>query len=60
MKLPDSDPLREEDYILISDPWRQDWEKGVQVPVNPDIIPQANLKPLPGMESIYGPYGFKL
>lgn len=36
MKLPDSEPLLPDEYILIADPWRQDWEKGVQVPVNPE------------------------
>ena len=37
MKLPDTECLFPEDYILISNPWRQDWEKGVQVPVNPEM-----------------------
>lgn len=40
MKMPDSEPLLMEEYILITDPWRQDWEKGVQVPVNPDAATQ--------------------
>ena len=40
MKMPDSEPLLIEEYILIADPWRQDWEKGVQVPVNPDASRQ--------------------
>ena len=40
MKMPDSEPLLPDEYILISDPWRQDWEKGVQVPVNPEASKQ--------------------
>lgn len=43
MKLPDHEVLDRNDYILINDPWRQEWEKGVQVPVNPDSLPVANV-----------------
>ncbi|XP_066429850.1 protein Jade-1 isoform X2 [Eleutherodactylus coqui] len=39
MKLHDSYQLNPEDYYVLADPWRQDWEKGVQVPVNPEFIP---------------------
>ena len=39
MKLADNQPLTEEDYWGILDPWKQEWEKGVQVPVNPDLLP---------------------
>jgi hypothetical protein len=39
MKLPDSEPLSAEDYLVITDSWKQEWEKGVQVPVNPDSLP---------------------
>lgn len=39
MKLADSDTLQDEEFFIISDPWRQEWERGVQVPVNPDNIP---------------------
>ena len=38
MKLPDSEQLNVDDYVTISDQWRQDWEKGVQVPVHPENI----------------------
>lgn len=31
MKLADSEPLTPEEYWLITDPWKQEWEKGVQV-----------------------------
>ncbi|XP_072261923.1 protein Jade-1 isoform X2 [Pyxicephalus adspersus] len=38
MKLYDSYQLNPEDYYVLVDPWRQEWEKGVQVPVNPELI----------------------
>ncbi|KAL8622154.1 hypothetical protein ACOMHN_052956 [Nucella lapillus] len=44
MKLADKDSLPEESYFLISDPWRQEWEKGVQVPVNVIDIKDAKVK----------------
>lgn len=44
MKLADSEPLQEGSYFLISDPWKQEWEKGVQVPVNMSDIVQADIK----------------
>uniref|UniRef100_A0A3P9NH71 Protein Jade-1 n=1 Tax=Poecilia reticulata TaxID=8081 RepID=A0A3P9NH71_POERE len=40
MKLHDSYQLNPEDYYVLADPWRQEWEKGVQVPVSPQSIPQ--------------------
>ncbi|XP_024124005.1 protein Jade-1 isoform X2 [Oryzias melastigma] len=40
MKLHDSHQLNPEDYFVLVDPWRQEWEKGVQVPVSPQSIPQ--------------------
>ncbi|KAM6913186.1 protein Jade-1 isoform 1-T2 [Xenentodon cancila] len=40
MKLHDSYQLNPEDYYILADPWRQEWEKGVQVPVSPQSIPQ--------------------
>lgn len=43
MKLPDHESLQPEDYHLISDPWRQDWERGVQVPINPDDAKEGNV-----------------
>jgi hypothetical protein len=36
MKLPDTEQLLPNDYMLITDPWRGEWERGVQVPVNPE------------------------
>ncbi|XP_075716569.1 protein Jade-1 [Rhinoderma darwinii] len=40
MKLHDSYQLNPEDYYVMADPWRQEWEKGVQVPVNSEFIPE--------------------
>ncbi|KAM4625528.1 protein Jade-1 isoform 1-T3 [Polymixia lowei] len=40
MKVHDSYQLNTEDYYILADPWRQEWEKGVQVPVSPQSIPQ--------------------
>ncbi|XP_014366474.2 PHD finger protein rhinoceros isoform X1 [Papilio machaon] len=51
MKLPDSEPLTPSEYWIITDTWKQDWERGVQVPVNPDSLPAPKVKiienPLP-------------
>ena len=33
MKLADTEQLEPDMYVTISDPWKQDWERGVQVPV---------------------------
>lgn len=44
MKLPDSEPLAQEDYFLIADPWRQEWERGVQVPVNEVALRAVELR----------------
>ncbi|KAI3373882.1 hypothetical protein L3Q82_022454, partial [Scortum barcoo] len=40
MKLPDSAQLGPEDFYVLSDPWRQEWEKGVQVPASLEAIPE--------------------
>ncbi|XP_066528240.1 protein Jade-1 isoform X2 [Hoplias malabaricus] len=44
MKLHDSYQLNPEDYYVLSDPWRQEWEKGVQVPVSPHSIPKPTVR----------------
>ncbi|KAF4084357.1 hypothetical protein AMELA_G00127800 [Ameiurus melas] len=53
MKLHDSYQLNTEDYYVLSDPWRQEWEKGVQVPVSPESIPKPAVRvvaeKLPGL-----------
>lgn len=43
MKLPDSEPLSADEYWVINDQWKQEWEKGVQVPVNPDSLPGPSV-----------------
>lgn len=40
MKVHDSYQLNPEDYYVLADQWRQEWEKGVQVPVSPQSIPE--------------------
>ncbi|XP_039600663.1 protein Jade-3 isoform X2 [Polypterus senegalus] len=44
MKLPDSHYINPDDYYLLADTWKEEWEKGVQVPASPDTIPQASLR----------------
>ncbi|XP_077586727.1 protein Jade-1 isoform X1 [Stigmatopora nigra] len=46
MKVHDSQQLNPEDYYVLADPWRQEWEKGVQVPVSPQSIPQPAARQL--------------
>ncbi|KAM9355518.1 protein Jade-1 isoform 2-T2 [Pholidichthys leucotaenia] len=48
MKVHDSYQLNPEDYYVLADPWRQEWEKGVQVPVSPHSIPQPVTRVLAG------------
>lgn len=43
MKLPDSEPLSPNEYWVITDQWKQEWERGVQVPVNPDSLPEPTV-----------------
>lgn len=44
MKLPDSYQLQPDEYMIMTDNWKPEWEKGVQVPVNPQSIPMADIK----------------
>lgn len=44
MKLPDSHHVPPEDYYLLADTWRQEWEKGVQVLASPDTIPEPSAR----------------
>ena len=44
MKLPDSEPLTPDDYLLIADTWRQEWERGVQVPVGEVGLKTVDMK----------------
>ncbi|KAL7853436.1 hypothetical protein AOLI_G00202800 [Acnodon oligacanthus] len=52
MKLPDSAQLNPEDFYVLSDPWRQEWEKGVQVPANMEAIPVPVVRMLPEVSRI--------
>ncbi|XP_074528231.1 protein Jade-1 isoform X2 [Halichoeres trimaculatus] len=47
MKLPDSAQLGPDDFYVLSDPWRQEWEKGVQVPASLEAIPEPVVRLLP-------------
>ncbi|XP_041656712.1 protein Jade-1 isoform X2 [Cheilinus undulatus] len=47
MKLPDSAQLGPDDFYVLSDPWRQEWEKGVQVPASLEAIPEPVVRALP-------------
>lgn len=51
MKLADSEQLNDSDYITITDHWKEEWEKGVQVPVNPEALPSASFRCLPNLKS---------
>ncbi|KAF7670376.1 hypothetical protein LDENG_00228500 [Lucifuga dentata] len=52
MKLPDSAQLGPDDFYVLSDPWRQEWEKGVQVPANLEAIPEPVVRLLPEMSGV--------
>lgn len=60
MKLPDSEPLAADEYWVITDQWKQEWERGVQVPVSPDSLPEPTV--LPKLEESFysGRQDFKL
>lgn len=46
MKLPDNEPLTSEDYWVVTDSWKQEWERGVQVPVRPEELPAPRVSRL--------------
>ena len=46
MKLPDNEPLSHDDYWVVGDTWKQEWEKGVQVPVKPEELPEPRVSRL--------------
>ncbi|XP_078407102.1 E3 ubiquitin-protein ligase Jade-2 isoform X2 [Cetorhinus maximus] len=50
MKLPESYQLNADEYYILADPWRQEWEKGVQVPANTESIPEPVVRVLPEFE----------
>jgi len=47
MKLPDTEVLQYDEYVLIADTWKLEWERGVQVPVDPDGIPPLVVQSVP-------------
>ncbi|XP_067852301.1 protein Jade-1 isoform X2 [Heptranchias perlo] len=50
MKLPESYQLNVDEYYILADSWRQEWEKGVQVPANTESIPEPVVRVLPESE----------
>lgn len=56
MKLPDSESLAPEEYLLIADSWRQEWERGVQVPVNEDGLPAVDLREVNAVDKTTGDF----
>ncbi|XP_050997052.1 protein Jade-3 isoform X2 [Acomys russatus] len=44
MKIPDSQHVNPDSYYLFTDTWKEEWEKGVQVPANPDSVPTPSLR----------------
>ena len=44
MKIPDSHHINPDNYYLFTDTWKEEWEKGVQVPANPDTLPQPSVR----------------
>lgn len=60
MKLPDSEPLALDEYWVITDQWKQEWERGVQVPVNPDSLPEPSVSSKHNESFYTGRQDFKL
>ncbi|MEE6479317.1 hypothetical protein FKM82_012216 [Ascaphus truei] len=50
MKIPDSYQLGPDDFYILADPWRQEWEKGVQVPASLEAVPQPEVRLLHAFE----------
>ncbi|XP_041055524.1 protein Jade-3 [Carcharodon carcharias] len=44
MKIPDSHHVNQDEYYLLADQWKQEWEKGVQVPASPETIPDPSVR----------------
>ncbi|KAM4675577.1 E3 ubiquitin-protein ligase Jade-2 [Discoglossus pictus] len=44
MKVPDSYQFGPDDFYILADPWRQEWEKGVQVPASLEAVPQPEVR----------------
>ncbi|XP_075756510.1 E3 ubiquitin-protein ligase Jade-2 isoform X3 [Pelodiscus sinensis] len=50
MKIPDSHQLSPDEFYILADPWRQEWEKGVQVPAGAEAIPEPVIRIMPLLE----------
>ncbi|XP_028906251.1 E3 ubiquitin-protein ligase Jade-2 [Ornithorhynchus anatinus] len=50
MKIPDSYQLSPDEYYILVDSWRQEWEKGVQVPAGAEAIPEPVVRIVPLLE----------
>ncbi|XP_032879174.1 protein Jade-3 isoform X1 [Amblyraja radiata] len=44
MKIPDSHHVNQDECYLLADQWKQEWEKGVQVPASPETIPNPSVR----------------
>uniref|UniRef100_A0A4W3JB23 Jade family PHD finger 3 n=2 Tax=Callorhinchus milii TaxID=7868 RepID=A0A4W3JB23_CALMI len=44
MKIPDSHHVNQDEFYLLADQWKQEWEKGVQVPASPETIPDPSVR----------------
>lgn len=44
MKLPDNEQLDDSEFWDVTDSWKQEWERGVQVPVNIKNVPNPEVK----------------
>ncbi|XP_029439978.1 E3 ubiquitin-protein ligase Jade-2 isoform X2 [Rhinatrema bivittatum] len=51
MKIPDSQQLGSDEYYILADPWRQEWEKGVQVPAGVEAIPEPKVRVVETLEA---------
>ncbi|XP_010215869.1 PREDICTED: protein Jade-2, partial [Tinamus guttatus] len=51
MKIPDSFQLSPDEYYILADPWRQEWEKGVQVPASAEAIPEPVVRIIPQLDN---------
>ncbi|XP_028967944.1 protein Jade-3 [Galendromus occidentalis] len=59
MKVPDTEHLDPDTFWAIVEPWRSDYDKGVQIPVNPEAAPLIMVKQrkiTTAMDAILGPF----
>ncbi|XP_075712449.1 E3 ubiquitin-protein ligase Jade-2 isoform X2 [Rhinoderma darwinii] len=50
MKVPDSFQFGPDEFYILADPWRQEWEKGVQVPAGLEAIPEPQVRLIETLE----------